>query len=292
MADTPAEHDFAVSWSEPRRGAARGSRRWVPRLATLTTATPPPTRLFPTLQAEDTRVTIIPNFAHIKFDFISGECGPFEPGLPVEVPLWLALTLKRQLKCQVTTPKWLEIDELRSAIDAERESTGFGDKVPYHYLEIASMLLNGAKEDIANQDAIRTAIEDLKDIRQGKIRSGIRAIVNTEFGSKADGDVTQQVDGIGIRMRGIAAMEIHAMRDHFLLALERMQTMAAGENVLYKDESASSSGGGGGGGDLHLLLLRPSRLPHLIVEPYLSISILGTRVICLWLYVTLDGNGS
>ena len=202
--------------------------------------------------AEDTRVTIIPNFGHVKFTFISSECGPFEPGLPVEVPLWLALTLKRRLKCQVQPPEWLELEALRTALEKEKEGASFGENVPYHYLEIAAMLLNGAKDDIPNHDAIRTAVEDLKDIRQRKVRSGIRGIVGNEFGDTADGDVLKQVGGIAIKMRGIAAMEIHAMRDHFLLALERMQSLAMAEDELYRDEATApgvGGGGGGGGGD-------------------------------------------
>jgi GINS complex subunit 2 len=195
--------------------------------------------------AEDTRVTIIPNFGHVKFTFISSECGPFEPGLPVEVPLWLALTLKRRLKCQVQPPEWLELEALRTALEKEKEGASFGENVPYHYLEIAAMLLNGAKDDIPNHDAIRTAVEDLKDIRQRKVRSGIRGIVGNEFGDTADGDVLKQVGGIAIKMRGIAAMEIHAMRDHFLLALERMQSLAMAEDELYRDDATAPGGGGG-----------------------------------------------
>lgn len=37
-----------------------------------------------------------------------GVFGPFEPQVPTEVPLWLAVTLKRRQQCQIQAPDWLE----------------------------------------------------------------------------------------------------------------------------------------------------------------------------------------
>lgn len=35
--------------------------------------------------------------------------GPFNPGLPVEVPLWLAINLKQRQKCRVIPPEWMDV---------------------------------------------------------------------------------------------------------------------------------------------------------------------------------------
>lgn len=37
-----------------------------------------------------------------------GTFGPFFPNQRAQVPLWLALTLKRQKKCRIVLPDWLE----------------------------------------------------------------------------------------------------------------------------------------------------------------------------------------
>jgi hypothetical protein len=38
---------------------------------------------------------------------VQREVGPFRPSIPVEVPLWLALVLKRRRKCKIVAPDWL-----------------------------------------------------------------------------------------------------------------------------------------------------------------------------------------
>lgn len=40
-----------------------------------------------------------------------GTFGPFSPNQRARVPLWLALTLKRQKKCRVVLPDWLDDGE-------------------------------------------------------------------------------------------------------------------------------------------------------------------------------------
>lgn len=40
-----------------------------------------------------------------------GDLGPFNPGLPVEVPVWLALNLKQRQKCRIVPPEWMDTGE-------------------------------------------------------------------------------------------------------------------------------------------------------------------------------------
>ncbi|ROJ25223.1 DNA replication complex GINS protein PSF2 [Anabarilius grahami] len=60
--------------------------------------------------AEKEMVKIIPNFSLDKIYLIGGDLGPFNPGLPVEVPLWLALNLKQRQKCRIVPPEWMDTD--------------------------------------------------------------------------------------------------------------------------------------------------------------------------------------
>ncbi|EGV94107.1 DNA replication complex GINS protein PSF2 [Cricetulus griseus] len=61
--------------------------------------------------AEKELVTIIPNFSLDKIYLIGGDLGPFNPGLPVEVPLWLAINLKQRQKCRLLPPEWMDVGE-------------------------------------------------------------------------------------------------------------------------------------------------------------------------------------
>lgn len=40
---------------------------------------------------------------------IKGVFGPFSPLKEVEVPIWLALFLKKRQKCQIVVPSWLNL---------------------------------------------------------------------------------------------------------------------------------------------------------------------------------------
>lgn len=40
---------------------------------------------------------------------LQGDLGPFNPGLPVEVPLWLAINLKQRQKCRLIPPAWMDV---------------------------------------------------------------------------------------------------------------------------------------------------------------------------------------
>ena len=78
--------------------------------------------------AQDTLVVISPTFRHPAIRFISvrisykyisftlnksnyvkGTFGPFEPYIPVPVPLWLAVDLKKKEKCSIDIPEWLSV---------------------------------------------------------------------------------------------------------------------------------------------------------------------------------------
>lgn len=40
-----------------------------------------------------------------------GDLGPFNPGLPVDVPVWLALNLKQRQKCRIVPPAWMDVGQ-------------------------------------------------------------------------------------------------------------------------------------------------------------------------------------
>lgn len=49
---------------------------------------------------------------HLRFLF-QGDLGPFNPGLPVEVPVWLAINLKQRQKCRLVPPAWMDVGKLQ-----------------------------------------------------------------------------------------------------------------------------------------------------------------------------------
>ena len=64
------------------------------------------------LAEEETTVSIVPNFSEGVLYLLSGDVGPLRAGLPVKVPLWMALNLRGRQKCRLLHPSWMELDKL------------------------------------------------------------------------------------------------------------------------------------------------------------------------------------
>lgn len=64
-----------------------------------------------TFLAEEDVVEIVPLFSMSRVRLLSGTYGPFEPPRRAQVPLWLALSLKKKRKCRIVPPEWLVAGE-------------------------------------------------------------------------------------------------------------------------------------------------------------------------------------
>ncbi|XP_059988490.1 DNA replication complex GINS protein PSF2 isoform X2 [Lagenorhynchus albirostris] len=130
--------------------------------------------------AEKELVTIIPNFSLDKIYLIGGDLGPFNPGLPVQVPLWLAINLKQRQKCRLLPPEWMDVEKLEEIRDHERKEETFTPMPSLHYMELTKLLLNHASDDIPKADEIRTLIKDVWDTRIAKLRVSADSFVRQQ----------------------------------------------------------------------------------------------------------------
>eukprot|EP01132_Coremiostelium_polycephalum_P003688 gene3688-4593_t len=169
--------------------------------------------------AEDVTISIIPNFKLDSLHFLSGEYGPFEPSFPVDVPLWLALTLKKKKKCKIEIPYWMSLEYLNNQYDKENNLvTEFVD-LPEFFIEISTMLLTVAPEDIKNVNEVRNKLEDIFNRRQSKIND---TIVKT---LKLQPNLLSTLE-----LNNLSMMEINRIRG----------SLISGMNHLYKIQSANS----------------------------------------------------
>lgn len=67
-------------------------------------------------------VNIVPNFNLDVIYLISGSVGPFRAGLPVKVPIWLAVCLKQKQKCRIINQEWMNIESLNERKEMEKMS--------------------------------------------------------------------------------------------------------------------------------------------------------------------------
>jgi GINS complex subunit 2 len=101
------------------------------------------------------------------------------------VPLWLALLLKKQHKCNIVPPDWLSHEYLEKLLREEENSPDRFCELPFRWLETAELLLEAAPDDLplpppsivsAGLSDLRVLLRGLREIRQAKAREGLRSL--------------------------------------------------------------------------------------------------------------------
>ncbi|XP_009881108.1 PREDICTED: DNA replication complex GINS protein PSF2-like [Charadrius vociferus] len=127
-----------------------------------------------------------------------GDLGPFNPGLPVEVPVWLAINLKQRQKCRLIPPEWMDVEKLEEIRDKERKEDTFTPMPSPYYMELTKLLLNYASDNIPKADEIRTLVKDTWDTRIAKLRLSADSFVRQqEAHAKLDNLTLMEINTTG-----------------------------------------------------------------------------------------------
>ncbi|KAL2940471.1 DNA replication complex GINS protein PSF2 [Bienertia sinuspersici] len=155
--------------------------------------------------AEDEMIEIVPNMRMEPLNLISGDYGPFRPQIATQVPLWLAVALKRRGKCTIRPPEWMSIDRLTQVLEAERDSPKEFQPLPFHYVEISRLLFDHARDDIPDIYMVRSLIEDIRDVRFHKVESGLETISARTH---------------AVKLKNLSAMEVNIVRPFVVRTLQ------------------------------------------------------------------------
>nr|XP_009681230.1 PREDICTED: DNA replication complex GINS protein PSF2 [Struthio camelus australis] len=137
------------------------------------------------------------SYSRLKF-ILQGDLGPFNPGLPVEVPVWLAINLKQRQKCRLIPPEWMDVEKLEEIRDQERKEDTFTPMPSPYYMELTKLLLNYASDNIPKADEIRTLVKDTWDTRIAKLRLSADSFVKQqEAHAKLDNLTLMEINTIG-----------------------------------------------------------------------------------------------
>ncbi|WFD35048.1 DNA replication protein psf2 [Malassezia cuniculi] len=170
------------------------------------------------LAGTETSVSILPLVSIDRVRLLSGTYGPFRPPSHAEVPLWLAIHLRRRQKCVIIPPDWLSVEQLTNYVHQESGSAAFAP-VPLHYMAVSKMLLEHAADDIPSAPKVRALLKDLREIRQSKVLAGLAALNDTH-----------------IEMTNISSLEIAELRPFFATAVKHLQ------DIHRTNESTQPSG--------------------------------------------------
>ncbi|KAK8051543.1 DNA replication complex GINS protein PSF2 [Apiospora rasikravindrae] len=238
-------------------------------------ALPLPQGLVPTEVAflcEMEMVTVVPRQRLESIPLLSGDTPVLRPPHRAQMPLWLALLLKKQRRANIVPPAWLHPASLADIIHHEtnvdpqafspppppptradgrrRPSPATthalprpscprvrpmppGGYLPYHWLELAEALLAHAADDVPATAEVRSLLRDLQEVRAAKMRGS-----------------TQSLEGGGgvVVLRGVGAMELAESRAFVLGVVDGVRKLGASAEATRRDEEANGGGGRYGGG--------------------------------------------
>lgn len=161
--------------------------------------------------AEESMIDIIPRFSSSPLRFLTHTIGPFRTSLPISVPLWLAIQLRIQHRCRISPPAWLDAAALLHHLSLEKASPLTFQPLPFHYIEVARLLLQHARDDLTQPERIEEALSDVMEARRKKIHDGLM-----NFSAQAP---------TTIKLNNVAAMEIESIREMSTAVLRQFWLM-------------------------------------------------------------------
>lgn len=127
----------------------------------------------------------------------------------VNVPLWIALILKSQDKCNIVPPDWLSIDYLKEKFEEEKRFADLFSSLPWNWLELSNIIIMRASDDLNDShNQLRTTIQDLREVRQLKARRGLR-----------------ELNESNIQLNGLSLMEINELRPFVLGVMKKLRLL-------------------------------------------------------------------
>ncbi|PIA58590.1 hypothetical protein AQUCO_00500494v1 [Aquilegia coerulea] len=174
--------------------------------------------------AEDELVEIVPNMSMEPLNLICGDFGPFRPLIATEVPLWLAMALKKRGKCTIRPPPWMSVEKLTRVLEEERDSPREFQPLPFHYVEISKLLFDHAREDIPEVYMVRSLVEDIRDVRFHKVEIGLQKISSRTH---------------AVKLKNLSAMEVNIVRPFFVRALQAFYKHDSPQMIHQQDSMAN-----------------------------------------------------
>ncbi|TID15706.1 DNA replication complex GINS protein PSF2 [Venturia nashicola] len=204
-------------------------------------------------------VTVIPRQRLESLNLLSGQTQTLVPPHRTNIPLWLALLLKKQRRANIAPPPWLRINSLQGILDHEIDpenqafspppkpppgastttapfldsstSTAPPNALPYHWQELGEILLQAAPDDFEHVDQVRRLMRDLREVRMAKIRKG-----------------TEVLDaGGGIEFNGVGGLEICESRAFVGGVIDGLRRIASSKEQARREKDAEDRENGYGG---------------------------------------------
>ncbi|KAI5868364.1 GINS complex protein-domain-containing protein [Durotheca rogersii] len=221
-------------------------------------------------------VTIVPRQKLESMALLSGHTPPLRPPHRAQLPLWLALLLKKQRRANIVAPPWLHADSLKEIIHHETildpeafsppppppmRSDGRGGAKPYAQPsepKPGDMVLSPPFLPSCTQDSpsgylpyhwlelsealLAHAADDVPNAAE--VRALLRDLQEVRAAKLRDS--TRHLDGGGgvLNLRGVGAMELAESRGFVLGVVEGVRKIGASAEASRREEEEEWANGG------------------------------------------------
>lgn len=192
--------------------------------------------------AEQTLIEVFPNFKKEPIELSSGTYGPFKPNKKTVVPLWFAIQLKKNKKCKIVVPSFLEQNFLQDTLETEKNEKSSLFPLPDYFFEVAQILFSEAGDDFLDLKETRGTVEDIAAIRNEKINKTLEEIKTDELHFKVENYNQREIEQIrpfltGIFNKRISILEhkpVSALKD--LLFAKPIIDNETGEDIQVEEQ--------------------------------------------------------
>ncbi|ATY61584.1 DNA replication complex GINS (Psf2) [Cordyceps militaris] len=220
-------------------------------------------------------VTVVPRQRLDSIELLAGPTPALRPPRRSNIPLWLAIVLKKQRRANIVAPAWLHPASLRDVLQQETtidpkgwappppppvRADGRGNArrinsrddadetvlsppflpsctadapsgaLPYHWYELAEMLLTHAADDVPAASEVRLLLRDLQEVRGSKMRA-------------STAQLDAGIDAV-MSLRGIGAMELAESRGFLTAVVEGVRKLGASAEMTRREEEEERGGAG------------------------------------------------
>lgn len=127
--------------------------------------------------AEQENIYILPRYSTNGITLIAKSMPKLKALQKTEVPIWLAILLKKQNKCNIVIPEWLSVPYLSNKYKEEQRKKDRVSRLPWNWIPISKILLDTCPDDFVDSPhQLRALIQDLREIRLLKTRKGFKMI--------------------------------------------------------------------------------------------------------------------
>lgn len=131
--------------------------------------------------------------------------------IPIEIPLWMAMILKKQRFCRLVPPTWFNERNLKEYLIFEKKNPYKFSSLPWNWMVITKLFLNKFQEDLDNDSNINTMrglLQDIREIRMAKVQKGIEILNESHL----------QLDNLSL-------LEINEFRPFIITTMNKMKNL-------------------------------------------------------------------